>query len=201
VFYPEASEERCTATLLLDINPVGLIRDDKGSGFALAQYVNDRPYAASSFLSVAIAEVFGSALAGRSRDRAELAGQAIPLEACLPVLPSRSGPDLIRRLFEPLGYDLSIEQRPLDEVFPEWGQSPYYGLRLRAACRLSDLLSHLYVLIPVLDDDKHYWVGDDEVDKLLRRGQGWLAAHPQRELITRRYLKHQRRGRTPMPHR
>src|SRR5438105_8399009 len=71
VFYPEASEERCTAALLLEIDPVGLVRrkGPPGEGRALEQYVNDRPYVASSFLSVAIAEVFGSALAGRSRDR------------------------------------------------------------------------------------------------------------------------------------
>src|SRR5262249_50567476 len=58
--------------------------------------------------------------------------------------------------------------------------------------RLRELLSHLYVLVPVLDAEKHYWVGDDEVEKLLRRGEGWLAGHPERELIVSRYLRHQR---------
>ena len=58
---------------------------------------------------------------------------------------------------------------------------------------MSELLTHLYVLIPVLDDDKHYWVGDAEVEKLLRHGEGWLREHPERELITSRYLKHQKR--------
>jgi 3' terminal RNA ribose 2'-O-methyltransferase Hen1 len=58
---------------------------------------------------------------------------------------------------------------------------------------LAQLLTHLYVLIPVLDDEKHYWVGEDEIDKLLRKGEGWLPQHPERELITRRYLKHGRR--------
>src|SRR3954469_19826775 len=65
VFYPEASEERCTAALLLDLDPVGLVRQRQGPGGAgglLEQYVNDRPYVASSFLSVAIAQVYGSAL-------------------------------------------------------------------------------------------------------------------------------------------
>jgi 3' terminal RNA ribose 2'-O-methyltransferase Hen1 len=189
VFYPEASEERCTAALLMDINPVGLVRRD--GGFALAQYVNDRPYVASSFLSVAIAQVYGSALQGRSKERAELMASAIPLEATLVALPCRGGEGLLRQLFEPLGYTLSAQRHPLDPMFPEWGASPYYDVTLSAVTRLSDLLSHLYVLVPVLDDDKHYYVGDNEVEKLLRHGEGWLREHPLRELITRRYLRYQ----------
>lgn len=74
VFYPEATPERCTAALLLDIKPVNLVRNSSGS-FALAQYVNDRPYVASSFLSVAIAQVYGSALSGRSKDWPAFAGR------------------------------------------------------------------------------------------------------------------------------
>ena len=195
VFYPEADNHRCTVALLLDIVPVGLVRPKSGAsrtGGWLEQYVNDRPYVASSHLSVAIAKVFGSALAGNSKDRPDLARRAIPLEARVPVVPSREGADLIGQLFEPLGYAVEIEGHPLDERFPEWGSSPYFGVRLASTIRLRDLLSHLYVLLPVLDDHKHYWVGDDEVAKLLRFGEGWLGDHPLRDLISRRYLKHQR---------
>ena len=195
VFYPEAEPDRCTAALLLDIDPVNLVRSQRGatdSAAWLQQYVNDRPYVASSHLSVAIASVFGSALAGRSRERTELTEQAIPLEARLPTLPSREGAGLIRRLFEPLGYCVDVEGYPLDAGFPDWGDSPYFSVTLKTCARLQDLLAHLYVLLPVLDDNKHYWVGDDEVDKLLRFGTGWLGDHPHQELISGRYLKHQR---------
>ena len=195
VFYPEADSHRCTAALLLHIDPVGLARPKSGgsaSGDWLGQYVNDRPYVASSHLSVAMASVFGSALAGKSRDRPGLAERAIPLEACVPVASSREGDDLIRQLFEPLGYAVEIESHPLDERFPQWGYSPYFSVRLRQSTRLRDLLAHLYVLLPVLDDNKHYWIGDDEVAKLLRFGEGWLERHPLRDLISRRYLKQQR---------
>jgi len=192
VFYSEANEECCTAALLLDIDPIGLVRRGRNSGFALAQYVNDRPYVASSFLSVAIAQVYSTALAGKSRERPELAATAIPLEARIAVLPCNGGEDLLRRLFEPLGYTVTAESHVLDATFLDWGESPYYTVTLTATCRLSDLLSPLYVLMPVLDDEKHYYVGDDEIEKLLRHGEGWLASHPERELITNRYLKHQR---------
>jgi 3' terminal RNA ribose 2'-O-methyltransferase Hen1 len=194
VFYPEASAERCTAALLLDVDPVALVRDRRGpagAGRQLEQYVNDRPYVASSFLSVALAQVFASALAGRSKERQELADAAIPLEARVSALPCRGGEAMLRRLFEPLGYAVGAERHPLDPHFPEWGEGPYFAVTLAARCRLADLLSHLYVLVPVLDNDKHYWVGDDEVEKLLRHGEGWLPAHPDRELIARRYLRHQ----------
>jgi 3' terminal RNA ribose 2'-O-methyltransferase Hen1 len=192
VFYPEATADRCTAALLLDVDPVGLVRNSRGpagEGFALRQYVNDRPYAATSFLSVAIAEIFGSALSGRSRERPELVETRIPLYAHLPVLPCRGGEEWLRRLFEPLGYEVQAERHPLDSHFPEWGESSYFALTIRGQVTLHDLLTHLYVLIPVLDGDKHYWIGDDEVDKLLRHGSGWLASHPEKERIVERYLK------------
>jgi 3' terminal RNA ribose 2'-O-methyltransferase Hen1 len=195
VFYPEISDERCTAALLIDVDPIGLVRNRRGpagEGRTLEQYVNDRPYVASSFLSVAIADVFGSALAGKSRERSELTTTPLPLEANVSVVRSRAGEELLRRLFEPLGYSVEARRYPLDEVFVEWGESPYFSLALRATKPLQELLTHLYVLVPVLDNDKHYWIGDDEVEKLLRHGEGWLATHPEKELITRRYLKHRR---------
>ncbi|HVE91492.1 MAG TPA: 3' terminal RNA ribose 2'-O-methyltransferase Hen1 [Actinomycetota bacterium] len=192
VFYPQAREDLCTCALLLDVDPVGLVRRGQGSDAPLEQYVNDRPYVASSFLSVAIGRVFRSALAGRCPERPDLATTPIPLEARLPVVPCRGGEDLLRALFVPLGYDLEIQRHPLDPRFPDWGDSPYLTVTLRANARLQDLLSHLYVLIPVLDATKHYWIGDHEVDKLLRHGEGWLGSHPQREEIVRRYLKRNR---------
>ena len=127
VLYPEASEERCTVALLLDVDAVGLVRRPHDSGgFALEQYVNDRPYVASSFLSVALGEIFGSAMAGRCKDRPELAEQAIPLEATISVVGCHGGDGLLHRLFEPLGYTVHATGYPLDPRFPQWGESPYY---------------------------------------------------------------------------
>ncbi len=191
VFYPEASLEHCTAALLLDIDPVGLVRKKGNEG--LDAYVNDRPYVASSFLSVAISQVFGSALAGRCKDKPELTQVPIPLIAKLTTVPSRGGEALLQSLFTPLNYKLNIERCVLDAKFPQWGESYYYNVELHHTIPLQELLSHLYVLIPVLDDEKHYWVGEDEVDKLLRHGEGWLAKHPEQNLIARRYLKRQGR--------
>lgn len=191
VFYPEATEDGCSACLLLDVDPVRLVRGKGSSDGPLAQYVNDRSYAASSFLSVAIAQVFGSALRGRCDDRPELATTPIPLSARIDVLPARGGERFLRAVFEPLGYAVEATRHPLDDQFPEWGESPYYSVTIAGETTLSELLTHLYVLIPVSDNAKHYFVGPEEVEKLLSRGAGWLASHPEKEEITRRYLRHQ----------
>ncbi|KAF3889659.1 MULTISPECIES: 3' terminal RNA ribose 2'-O-methyltransferase Hen1 [Nostocales] len=190
VFYPELSEDRCTAALLLDIDQIKLVR---GRGATLAEYVSDRPYVASSFFSVAIAQVFSTALAGRCKERPEMVQTPIPLFARLSVLPCRGGEVFLRQLFEPLGYTVNAESHQLDEEFPDWGQSRYYTVELQHTLPLRELLSHLYVLIPVLDDEKHYWVSEQEVQKLLHHGEGWLTAHPAKQEITRRYLKRQHR--------
>ncbi|WP_406270126.1 3' terminal RNA ribose 2'-O-methyltransferase Hen1 [Actinacidiphila glaucinigra] len=194
VFYPVASEQRCTAALLLEVDPVALVRRGKGKGrggapdSALGQYVNDRPYAASSLLAVALRTVFASALRGVCDARPERAAQPLPLRIEIPAVPARGGAALVRRLFEPLGWTVEAEPVALDEMFPAWGESRYVRLVLEGEMRLSAALRHLYVLLPVLDDAKHYWVSPDEVDKLLRMGDGWLAAHPEQRLITSRYL-------------
>ncbi|HMJ64711.1 MAG TPA: 3' terminal RNA ribose 2'-O-methyltransferase Hen1 [Candidatus Binatia bacterium] len=195
VFYPEATPGRCTAALLVEVDPVGLVRNRRGpsgEGGALGQYVNDRPYAASSFLSVAIADIFSSALSGKSKERPDLVETPLPLHATISALPCRGGEEFLRKLFEPLGYAVSAKRLPLDANFPVWGESAYHRVDLEARLSLQKFLSHLYVLVPVLDNDKHYWVGDAEIEKLLRHGEGWLSSHPEREVITRRYLKHQR---------
>ncbi|MCF4140890.1 3' terminal RNA ribose 2'-O-methyltransferase Hen1 [Streptomyces sp. Tue 6430] len=195
VLYPEADAGRCTAALLLEVDAVALVRRGRGKGrggapdAALAQYVNDRPYAASSLLAVALSGVFSSAMRGVCAAKPELPSRPRPLRVEVPALPARGGPGLVRRLFEPLGWTVTAEPVALDAEFPDWGDSRYVRLVLESeALTLAEALRHLYVLLPVLDDAKHYWVSPDEVDKLLRAGEGWLPGHPEQKLITSRYL-------------
>jgi len=195
VFYPEANVDRCTAALLLDVDAVHLVRGRQQTGSdsgLLAQYVNDRPYVASSLLSVALSSVLRSAMGGRSAERPELAQTAIPVEARIAVLRCRGGEPVLRRLLEPLGYAVAIERHEAGGPLPNVQSTTYFTVTLAGTVRVADLLSHLYVMMPVLDDEKHYWVGDAEVEKLMRVGEGWLANHPERELIAQRYLKHRR---------
>jgi 3' terminal RNA ribose 2'-O-methyltransferase Hen1 len=185
VFYLEADADRCTAALLLEVDPVGLVRDRARS---VGQYVNDRPYAAGSLLAVALGRTFRTAMSGRCTARPELAERALPLRITVPALPCPGGVAVAQDFFGPLGWQVDASALPLDETVPEWGNSRYVDLTLTGRVRLADALHHLYVLLPALDGAKHYWIGPDEVDKLVRTGAGWLAGHPERVRITRRYL-------------
>lgn len=192
VFYPECNENRCEVAMYVDVDAVGLMRGRSRraqQAFALGQYVNDRPYAASSFTSTAIAKTFGSALNGRCKDRPELVDTPLPLAITVSAVPtSGGGADILERWFEPLGYRITSRAIPLDPKFPEWGESDYRELTLGATVTLAAALSHLYVLLPALDGDRHYYIGEAEVAKLLSRGRGWLDDHPSRDEITKRYL-------------
>lgn len=192
IFYPECEKEKVTAALLLDIDPIGMVRNAKnfaGKDFLLGQYVNDRPYVASSFMSSAISKAFSSAMNGSCKEHPEFIDMPLALTAKISVLPApRGGELLIKRLFEPLGYIVEAERHLLDTQFSEWGYGKYFTLTLKNTLSLKELLSHLYVLIPVLDNEKHYFITQNEVEKLLQKGKGWLEQHPEREIIVSRYL-------------
>lgn len=193
VFYPEVTDERTTAALLVDIDPLDLARGKVGSKEGgLFDYVNDRPYASTSFVSTAISRVFATALSGRCDKRPELAGTPLDLTACIYSLKGAGRFEMADKLFEPLGYKVDYSTELLDDHFPEWGESPYVNLTLKGKVRLSELLNHLFVLIPVFDTQKHYFMRQDEVTKLISHGEGWLASHPYKELITKRYFKSSR---------
>ena len=193
VFYPEASDARTTAALLVDIDPIDLARGKAGTkGGGLFDYVNDRPYVSSSFMSTAISRVFGTAMTGRADSRQALSDSALDLTAAVTMLPCHGKREKLKDVFEPLGYEVSYETFITDEEFPDWGESGYVNLSIRGKVRLRDLLKHLYVLIPVFDRQKHYWIGEDEVEKLLTMGEDWLPGHPEKEFITRRYLYRRR---------
>ena len=193
VFYPEVSDERTTAALLIDLDPLDLARGKVGStDGGLFDYVNDRPYASTSFMSTAIVRVFGTAMSGKCAKRQELADTPLKLTACIYSLKDNGDAELAEKIFAPLGYEVTVERTKLDGNFPEWGISPYIDLTISGTVRLSELLNHIYVLIPVFDRQKHYYSSEDEIQKLLDHGEGWLANHPYREKIAHRYFSAQK---------
>lgn len=180
VFYPAVEPELVQAALLVEVDPVYLSRRKGAPKATLEPYVNDRPYTASSLLSVAMNKLFGTALAGNCEARPELVAQPLRLELCVPVV--HTEPAAAVRAFEPLGWE--VECAPIAPT-----SDGYVALTLRGTQTVAQALAHLYVLLPALDGQKHYWVDEAETDKLLRRGEGWLDTHPDREWIVRRYLK------------
>lgn len=193
VFFSEAADNQCTVVLMVDVDPIALVRGKGGARTGpLSQYVNDRPYTANSMLAVALKRMFNTAMAAKSKERPKLVHTSIPLQVHLPVLRSRDGADRIYALFEPLGYQVRATELPLNPRFPAWGQSPYFDVRLTATAPLHHVLNQIYVLLPVLDGEKHYYISEDEIEKLLVKTEGWLAQHPEREWIVNRALKRQR---------
>lgn len=192
LFYPEATQEKCTIAILMEIDPIALVRNrhHPDTSMPLAPYVNDRPYVCSSFLSVALSRVFGQTLHGKCKERPELVETKMPLTCRLSVLPCRGGETFLKRLFEPLGYIVVAEHHTLDTYFPDWGDSVYYSVELKKETTLAELFNHLYVLVPVLDNQKHYYIDKAEIDKLITCGEGWLAQHPEKQVIAQRFLKH-----------
>ena len=189
VFYPEVSNERTTVALLMDLDPLVLAKGKLGSkDGGLFDYVNDRPYASSSFMSTAISRIFGTAMTGKCDKRPELALQPLNLVIHLFNLKTNGDNSFVEDVFVPLGYEVSYESKLLDEKFPEWGMSPYINLTLKGKVKVSDMLSHLYVLIPVFDRQKHYYVDSTEIDKLIEHSGEWLAKHPYRNKIISRYI-------------
>ncbi len=195
VFYPECSESISTIALLLEVDSLGIVKTQHRNGGPplLSHYVNDRAYTANSFLSVALSKVFGSALNGKCREFPELAETPLPLTATLSAIPSRSGEAFFEELFSPLGYEIETELIPLDENFPAWGEGHLYQLTLSKTTTLCELLRQLYILVPVLDNQKHYWIGKEEAEKLLEKAGNWLPEHPLKEAIVGRYLRYRRR--------
>ncbi len=191
VFYPQADEDKCTVAVLLDIDPIALAKNSRNfsGNFALAQYVNDRPYVLSSFMSVALTKAFSTAMGGTSKNRPELVDVELPFTITLSSVPAKGGEFIIEQLFAPLGYEIEIQRHTLDDKFADWGMSKYYKVTLSNTLKLQDLLTHLYILLPVLDNDKHYYTGENEVKVLLDKGKSWLKNHPAKTLITNRYLR------------
>ena len=139
-------------------------------------------------MSTAISRVYGTAMTGRADAYQSLSDSPLDLSATITMMPCRGEQGKLNSVFEPLGYDVKYETFVSDENFPKWGDSKYVNLTISGKIRLRDLLKHIYVLIPVFDRHKHYWVGADEVEKLLRIGGDWLSNHPEKTYITTRYL-------------
>ncbi|RYZ87395.1 MAG: hypothetical protein EOP04_11780 [Proteobacteria bacterium] len=159
VFFSELSVERSTIVLQFEVDSIGLVRGFGGRDNSQVDlYVNDRPYVSSSLFSLALGKAFRSAMNGLSKERPLLAQSPLPFEIYIPTLSSPNGKEAIAEYFEPLGYELVIEESLLDAKYPEWGQGTYFQVTFRNTLTLSSLLKHLFILLPVLDGTKHYWI-------------------------------------------
>lgn len=181
VFYPVADADKCRAVLRVDGTDARV-----DSHTDIDRHVNTIPYAASTRLVVALGKVFGDALAGRCTARPELVDHVWDVSVLIPSVPVR-GTLTPADVFEPLGWSVTARAEPLTPT--EWGDSDFVTLTLSGRFTVRDSLRHIAIALPALAGDKHYFVDDDDIDKLLRHGEGWLETHPRRDSIVRGYLK------------
>jgi SAM-dependent methyltransferase len=191
VFFTAVADDSVSFALLTEVDSVGLVRGPAAVA-GLDQYVNDRPYVANSLTSVALNVAFRTAMSGECKTLPERVAERMRWEVILPAVACDAGAECIESVFAPLGYGVETIRLPLDPQFPAWGPSDVYTVRLAGEQIVADVFNHLYVLLPVLDNAKHYYVTESETEKLLGHGGAWLAAHPARTLIARRYLRYKR---------
>jgi 3' terminal RNA ribose 2'-O-methyltransferase Hen1 len=191
VFAPDVADDHLTVAMVTEIDAVGLVRGPT-TFTGLDGYVNDRPYVANSLTSVALNVAFRTAMSGESKALPERVGERMRWEVHVPAVACDGGERLIADLFEPLGYTVACARLPLDPRFPAWGMSDVYDVRLAGEQTTAAVFNHLYVMLPVLDNAKHYYVAESEAEKLVHRGGDWLRTHPARDLIARRYLRYRR---------
>ncbi len=188
VFYSKYERNDVSFSLLVDIDPIDLVRGKNKNSQGIFDYVNDRPYATSSFLCSAIAQVFSTALSGRSKEYEHLVKEEMEFKVEVVSLKVKTNLIMLNKIFDPLGYELEIKSHLLDEKIFGEEESNYVDLILKNKLTLQSVLQHLYVLIPVFDNNKHYFVNNDEVEKLLSKGGDWIDVHPEKDFITSRYL-------------
>lgn len=193
VFYPEASHERCTIALAVELLTHKLNPNNRGTAHSRQEhFVNDRAYAATSHLALVINQLFSQAYASQNKDKPELSNTPLPLEVWLPTVPRGRHPDTASQLFEPLGYTVAAKPLPLDQKKPDSGYSRHIDLTLSHTITMAEMLRHLYVLLPTMDGGKHHYIEQDDVEKLMRFGEGWLSTHPKRDMIVNSSMNEKR---------
>lgn len=167
----------------ITFHPNGLSLVKESDFHQLEDYINDREFSLSSIFLTNIRHSIGYVLS----DEKEGITENMHFSVSLSPLSTRLPDHAITELFEPLGYDVSIEKIESDYTF-DVDSGRVVSLTLTSQTNVVDVFRHLYVLIPIMDNYKHYDIDSNEAEKLLRFGAKWLEQHPKREFITRRFV-------------
>lgn len=187
--YTAFTEEETELLIYVTPDPVELVRNSPNT-FDITQYINDREFAVSSLFCSYIKSALATALNGKPKDdfikwvdyKFDLILGFGPVASDLPDA-------VIESIFTPIGYEVKIERGITDYSFKLKSRSSARYINLTGRQTLQNAIRHLFILIPVLDNYKHYYMDKSEVDKLERYGTGWLDDHPMRDLIIKRALK------------
>lgn len=187
--YTVFSDSEVEALIFVTPDPVELVKNSPDT-YEITQYINDREFVVSSIFCSNTRSALGTALNGRPKEEyLDWAKHAFQLTIGFGPVATDLPDAAIKNLFEPLGYQTEIERGRADYNFQFKERSSARFINLQSKVTLQNALQHLFVLIPVLDDYRHYFIDEREIEKLERYGEGWLADHPLKELIIKRTLR------------
>ncbi|MGE6488602.1 3' terminal RNA ribose 2'-O-methyltransferase Hen1 [Paenisporosarcina sp. NPDC076898] len=189
LFYSKFTETELEVTIFVTPDPIELVKNNSNS-YDITHYINDREFAVSSIFCSFIRSALGTALNGQPKEE-HLMWVNHPFSFNFefgPVVSSLSDEKLMN-LFEPIGYEVTINRPEIEYSFPIKTKSSARYLSIKGMKTLQEGLRHLFVLIPVIDNYKHYFIDEKEIEKLERYGEGWLDQHPLRDLIYRQALR------------
>lgn len=189
IFYSKFTETELEVTIFVTPDPIELLKNNSNS-YDITHYINDREFAVSSIFCSFIRSALGTALNGQPKEE-HLKWVNHPFSFNFefgPVVSSLSDEKLMN-LFEPIGYEVTISRPEIEYSFPIKTKSSARYLSIKGMKTLQEGLRHLFVLIPVIDNYKHYYIDEKEIEKLERYGEGWLEQHPLRDLIYRQALR------------
>lgn len=189
LFYSEFTEERVEVTIFVTPDPIELMQ--KGSNtYDITHYINDREFAVSSIFTSFIRSALGTALNGQPKEEyIKWVDYRFPFTFEFGPVASTLSDQHIKDLFEPIGYEVAITRPEIHYAIDLKDKSSARFLALSGSQTLQDALRHLFVLIPVIDNYKHYFIDEKEIEKLERYGEGWLEGHPLRDMIYRQALR------------
>lgn len=186
--YTKASEQETEVLIHAEPDPVDLVRGTP-DGYDITQYINDREFVTSSLFCSYIRNALGTALNGKPKeDYVRWVDHAFELELKFGPVASDLPDRVVEELFSCLGYDITVERGESAYSFDLKNRSTVRHITLRGKQTIQQALRQLFLLIPVLDNYKHYFISEDEIDKINRYGEGWLDTHPLKGLIVRRTL-------------
>ncbi|WIM41190.1 3' terminal RNA ribose 2'-O-methyltransferase Hen1 [Paenibacillus sp. PK4536] len=184
-FQPEETE----VLLFVTPDPIDLVKGSPDH-YDITQYINDRELVVSSLFCSYIRPALGTALNGKPKaDYIDWVEHPFTLHMSMGPVASDLPDSMIESLFQPLGYEVQMERGEIDYSFDLKNRSTVRHIQISGQQTLQHMLRQLYILIPVLDNYKHYYISDDEIERLQRYGEGWLSTHPQHDLIIKRSLR------------
>ena len=188
-FYSKFTDQEVEATIFVTPDPIELVQSNSNS-YDITHYINDREFAVSSIFCSLIRSALGTALNGQPKEQyMEWVDHPFSLQFEFGPVVSTLTDQQLAELFEPLGFALAITRQEIDYSIRMKDESSARYLTLRGTKTLHESLRQLFVLIPVLDNYKHYYIDEKEIEKLERYGEGWLENHPLRDFIYRKSLR------------